>query len=310
MSVETTAPSVSVVVAIASDTVTGRPDTAYLARTLEALRQQIDPPPLEILVPHHRGLRGIEDLRRRFPEVRFLPVNLRGPTVASREHHDELRARGLQAARGEILALTEDHARPDPRWCARLLEAHRQTFAAVGGAIENEVDRPLNWAVYFCDFGRYQNPVSAGETAFASDVNVAYKRSALESVQQVWQESFCEPVVNAALAARGQKLALSPEIIVYQHRSGLRLAEALLERFIWGRSYGAARARLAGNARRLLYTLFSPALPALLLLRMAANVIRKGRCVGRFLTAFPLLVLLAVSWSCGELAGYVTGRPR
>ena len=86
--------------------------------------------------------------------------------------------------------LLEDHARPDAHWAANVVAAHRQTHAAVGGAIENGIDRALNWAVYYCDFGKYQNPVPAGETPFASDANTTYKRAELESVRSVWGDAF------------------------------------------------------------------------------------------------------------------------
>jgi hypothetical protein len=145
----------------------------------------------------HRGRAGplsrgpiSTDARRRRP-------------IGGREHHDVLRARGLAAAHGDLVGLLEVHARPDPQWCASVAAAHRQPYAAVGGAIENGVDRPLNWAVYYCDFGRYQNPVPAGETLFASDANVTYKRAALEGVRPSWQESFREVVVNRALTSLG-----------------------------------------------------------------------------------------------------------
>ena len=45
-----------------------------------------------------------------------------------------------------------------------MVVAHREYYAAIGGAIENGVDRPLNWAVYYSDFGRYQNPFQSGES--------------------------------------------------------------------------------------------------------------------------------------------------
>ncbi len=32
-------------------------------------------------------------------------------------------------------------------------QAPRTGYAAIGGAIENGINRPLNWAVYYCDFG-------------------------------------------------------------------------------------------------------------------------------------------------------------
>lgn len=306
-------PRLSVVIVEVSDTVARRTDFAHLARCLEALNGQIDPPSMEILVPYlARGYDepGIEEIKTRFPAVRLLPIEVRAAHDAAggREHHDELRARGLAAARGDLVGLLEDHARPDPHWCARAVEAHRAPYAGIGGAIENDVDRPLNWAVYFCDFYHYLNPVPAGESFRVSDANVVYKRSALEAIRPVWEESFREPEVNAALAARGERLALSPEIVLYQHRVGLELRDAIKERIIWGRSYAVIRSAGIGRGQRLLYVALSPALPALLWLRMARSVRRKGRCVGSFLRASPLIGLLTGAWSLGEAVGYVTGR--
>jgi hypothetical protein len=304
-------PLLSVVVVIVSDTTDSRSDASLLDSCLEALSQQVDAPPMEIIVPYHGNVSGIELIKAQYPDVVFIPANdlkIYTGQGGSREHHDELRARGLAAARGEIIGLLEDHARPDLNWCARMVEAHQQCYAAVGGAIENGIDRPLNWAVYFCDFGRYQNPLPAGESAFASDANVSYKRSALESIRSTWQEVFHETAVNWALTSRGEKLALSPEIIVYQNRGSLRLGNALKERFIWGRSYAATRGMLAGASKRAIYATLSPILPLVLLGRMTVNVLKKQRCLGVFLKALPLTAALTLSWSLGELMGYLTGR--
>jgi hypothetical protein len=204
--------------------------------------------------------------------------------------------------------LLEDHGIADPDWSARIVAAHRQECACVGGAIENGIDRPLNWSVYFCDFLRYQNPLPAGESEFASDANTAYKREALEAIRPVWEEVFHETKVNWALRSRGEKLVLAPEAIVLQHRKGLRLASALEERFIWGRSYAATRAGMAGLPQRAFWAAFSPLLPLLLLGRMGSTVLRKGRSTGAFLKALPLTALLLLAWSGGELTGYLTGR--
>jgi hypothetical protein len=113
--------------------------------------------------------------------------------------------------------------------------------------------------------------------------------------------------VHRALAARGLKLALSPEIVAYQHRQGLRLGAVLQEFFIWGRSYAVTRCRLLGAGGRVSYLLLSPLLPVLLCARMLRNVLRKRRCVGRFLVALPLTFLLSLSWSLGEFVGYLRG---
>jgi hypothetical protein len=268
-------PVLSVVVAIVSDTTESRSDVSHLTGCLEALAQQIDPPVMEIIVPYHSGVEGIEELKLRDTDVVLVPVDdLKTFTGqgGSREHHDELRAHGLAAARGEIIALLEDVGRPNPSWCARVVEAHQQ----------------------------------AGESLFVSDANVSYKGSALESVRPIWQRSFHEPEVNWALTSRGEKLALAPEVIVYQHRSNLRLGSALKERYIWGRSYAATRSSLVG-AKRLLYAVLTPVLPAILLFRITRNVTKKGRTTGAFIKALPLTALLTVIWSWGELIGYLTG---
>jgi hypothetical protein len=302
-----------VVVVVVSDTVGRSAGLAPLARCLEALERQSDAPETEVIVPYlprDEEARELPHLAQRFPRVHFLAVrDIPSPTGASREHHDALRSRGLAAARGEIVALLEDHARPDPRWSSRVVEAHRSPHAAIGGAIENDIDRPLNWAVYFCDFYRYLNPVPAGRADGASDANVSFKRHSLEAIRPVWHGSFHEPAVNAALNERGETLALSPDIVVVQHREELRPVEALVERFVWGRSYAATRSATATGGQRLfLVALSSPALPLLLMLRMASTVADRGRLGRPFLRALPWITLLTTSWSLGELAGYVTGR--
>jgi hypothetical protein len=306
----TDTPVLSVVVVIASDT-TSRADTSHLGPCLDSLMHQTNAPPMEILVPHHPFVDGIASMRERYPGVRFLEVSdLRTFTgcPGSREHHDELRARGVGLARGRIVALTEDHGVPAADWAACLVEGHRRPFAAVGGAIENAIDRPLNWAVFFCDFLRYQNPLPDGETAAVSDANVAYKRAALESIRPLWQEVFHETSVNRALRARGEKLTFAPGAVLYQRRHGLSFRRALQERYVWGRSYGATRARLAGAAPRLFWSVFAPGLSVLILARMTLSACKKRRTLPQFLRALPLTTALVVSWSCGELTGYWTGR--
>ena len=88
----------SVVVVIVSDTMDRRAGAGNLRVCLEALSKQIDAPPMEVIVPYHPATVGIEDLRKRFPEVIFIAVtDLRtSPGEGSREHHD---VRGLRTRR-------------------------------------------------------------------------------------------------------------------------------------------------------------------------------------------------------------------
>jgi hypothetical protein len=303
-------PVLSVVVATASDTI-NPPDSRHYATCLAALDRQSDAPTMEIIVPHPPAVAGIDALRRQHPGVRFLEVtNLRQYPARrySREHHGELISRGFALARGSLVALIEDHDVVAPDWSAHMLEAHRRPLAGVGGAIENGIGRPLNWAVYFCDFLRYQTPLPEGESARASDANVTYKRAALESIRPVWQQEYHEASVNSVLIARGEKIAFAPGAVAYQHRQGLRLGVALKERFVWGRSFGAWRCGQASTARRIFWTVFAPTLPVLLVGRMTVMAAKKRRTMGAFLKALPLTAVLVAGWAAGEMVGYITGR--
>jgi hypothetical protein len=296
----------SVVVTIASDTI-HKPSADHLRPCLEALAHQDNPPAMEVIVPHQPGFTEIDSLKTEFPAVRFLEISdLRryAGRSGSREHHNELRARGVAAAQGKIIALTEDHAVADPNWCSRIVEAHDQKVSAVGGAIENAGSGILNWAVYFREFGKYQNPVRENEMFGPSDVNVAYKRSGLASIREVWHETFEERTVNWALRASGRRVIFSPRMIVYQKRQKLDLGSAMRERWIWGRSYGTWR-HLTGFTRFRLVVI-SPILPFILVVRTTATILLiKRRNVGKFLKAFPLFVLLTIAWCGGETSAYL-----
>lgn len=303
-------PEVSIVVALIS----GR--TEDLERCLTALARQEEVAPPEILVPFDEPSRDVLRLASSFPDVRFIPlegVDTREARAgASREHHDLLRTLGLRGARGHYVILTEDHAHADPRWCANLLaalEAHPRA-ACVGGAVEWGGTSLLSYAVYLCDFGRYQNPLPDAPAVFVSDSNVCYRRDALDAIADRWQQQYQETVVHGELARAGHELRLTPRAVVWQARHGLHWSGALRERFVWGRSYAGSRVAGQPSVKRLVLTALTPALPFILSWRYFSGAWSRGQARGRLLlTALPLF-LLSASWSLGEMAGYLTGRPR
>ena len=301
-------PLLSIIVGFSSDTNAAVARADHLAECLEALTKQVDAPPMEIIVPHHEPVEGLAEVKRRFPEVHFLSAPDVVKHVGGREHHDAPRARAIAVAKGELVGLLEDHEIPDPHWAAGVVAAHRRTDAGIGGAVENGVDRALNWAVYYCDFGRYQNPVPAGEAPFASDANVTYKRAELERVRPVWEEAYREVPVNEALRSLGKTISLDPRIVVYQNRRGLTFGNALRERFSWGRSYAATRSTWLNMPKRIAYAALSPVLPPLLLFRMARRARDRNRHFAEFMRSIPYLVPLLISWSLGEMAGYLAPR--
>jgi GT2 family glycosyltransferase len=288
-----------------------------LERCLRALHSQHPTPSLEleILVPYDDPCRDVLELATRFPAVKFLRAEgldtAAARAGASREHHDTLRTLGIRAASGDVIALTEDHAHTAPTWCAEMvaaLERHPRA-AAVGGAVECDSDALLNWAVWFCDFGRYQNPLPEGRSEFVSDSNVAYRREALEKVEPVWRGDYHETAVHWAMVDAGFELCTTPKVVVWQARSGLSFAAALRERLVWARSFAGTRARMAGSPKRWIWAAASPLLPLLMTWRLAKTALARGANKARFAACLPLIVVLQTFWALGEFVGYVTADP-
>jgi hypothetical protein len=282
-----------------------------LARCLAGLAAQVGAPPFEVLVPWDTSLGDPAAVVARFPGIRIVDAGTlrtaRPVTTAAGQHelYDRRRAIGLAAARGDYVAILEDRGVPRPDWARAIVGLHQRTpAAAIGGAIENGRSETLNWAVFFCDFGRYQPPFEAGPRSYVSDVNVCYRRDALELTRDVWQEAYHEPKVHWALIRQGHRLWLSPEPVVDQHRDALKLGKLLAERRDWGRLFAAIRSSEIGTGRRLALAAGSVALPAVLFARALRDAVTKGRGPV-FLRASGSVLVLLLAWSWGEFTGYL-----
>jgi hypothetical protein len=285
----------------------------FLRRCLGALVAETKGRPVEIIVPYDSTTGGIERVAADFPQVIFVEMGvMRGEAqeslpASSHQLYDRRTAAGLQIARGEILALLEDYGVPDPDWCDQLLEAHQSPFGVIGGAVEHSGTAILNWAVYFLDFARYQQPLREGPVEYLSDVNVSYKRPVLESSREVWAERYNEVAVHWELSSNGVILWQRPQVVVREDRGALSFRKAIRERYDWGRVFGSMRTRASSSLRRYLYIGASPLIPAVMLWRTARKVLRGRRNRVELLLAFPIMVVLACAWSVGELAAYLTG---
>lgn len=286
-----------------------------LERCLRALQGQVDPPVLEVIIPFDDSVRQMEEVAARYSEFHFLNLgNLgtaRAQESASGQHElfDRRRAAGLAHAQGDLVAMLEDRGVPVPTWANRFVAAHRQDHLVIGGAIENGTDRVLSWAVYFCDFGRFQLPFEGGAADYVSDINVCYKPGALERTRELWRERFHETTVHWALQRSGVILYLTPDVVIEQIRDLPGFRQLLEERLAWGRLFAYTRGKECTLARRLAWTTVTPLLPFILFLRLIRLRIRKRVAVGSFVKALPAILVLLTAWSVGEMVGYLTGEP-
>ncbi len=284
-----------------------------LFQCLSALYVQAAEVEAELIVPFDSLTTDVLQLAENFPNVRFVESDTAGslarqsPELSRHCHYDRRRAVGLASANGAVIAMTEDHAIPASDWCKQILLAHEEIKDAgvIGGAIENKVDRPLNWAWYYSDFGRYGSPLGPQNAEYVSDVNVSYKREAIMSVKDLWETAFHETTVHWALGGNGDALILDPRLVVFQNRRSSSIGSALRERVEWGRAFAETRVGTIGKLSRWMFALGCSFLPFVLYSRAIKHMIRHERSFWFVLRISPALLLLLVFWSLGEATGYL-----
>jgi glycosyltransferase involved in cell wall biosynthesis len=253
---------------------------------------------IEIVVVDNSVDDTADIVRREFPKARLIPVD-RSKLIP------ELWGIGISESTGDYLALTTTHFVPSGTWTKEILRAHKRSHSGIGGAIENDAKAGLvSWAIYFCRYSPYMLPFAESDVSdFAAD-NASYKRRDLERVTSSMAEGFWETFVHQEMVKEGLSLIKLPEIIVY-HQNSFSFLGFMKQRFWHGRQFGAQRAGRVSTAKRAALIMASPSIPFLYLFRITRRVVTKKRNVGKLVAAFPILSLFLLSWSLGELSGYV-----
>lgn len=265
-----------------------------IVRTLEALLEQCRGREAEVIAvvsaedPTSRILAGMKGVRViEMPGRRSVP---------------ELRGEGIRAARGKLVAITEDHCLFSPGWLATMQEIHgRREVAAVGGAVENgRTGGPLDWAIYFSRYLGSMPPVGLGPVGGLPGNNACYRREVLERFASLYEAGFWEHEFNRELVASGYVLWQDPRLVVTHHKP-YRFLPYLALRYRHARCFGG---RESGGIGRVLS---APLIPALLVLRAVRTIRRKNRRQREFLLSLPVLLLCYLVWFWGELVGRLGG---
>ncbi len=276
---------------------------ALLEPTLRALDAQPERDRLEILVVETVGGETRERLRRHQPAVVLVEV-------AEKSTIPKLRYRGIQQARGELIAILEDHGEVGPDWAGQVLKAHSEgDWGAVGGAVENGQGGLVNWAAFFCEYTTYMRPIAEGPCGDLPGNNIAYRRPHLMKHARVLDEGKWESWINDRLRADGVPLRSTNRMVV-RHIKTFRLGHFLAQRFHFARSFAGMRRADQSAARRLIYGFGSLALPALLLARVTRRVMAKRRHLGKFAASLPLVATFLTIGAVGEMVGYLFGPGR
>lgn len=287
-----------------------------LRNCLLALQDQTGSQNMEVLIPYDHISMEAEACIAEFGDFKFLNLGeiIEGliPKDALELHRfwDIRRAEGMKAASGHLIGLIEDRGLPKPDWAKTMIDLHeKHGSAAVGGAVDNGIDTVWNWAVHFCDFGRYQAPLYSEAPDFLSATNVCYNTQALAAVSDLYAEYFYEPKLHHALQENGGSLLLtdSPRCIQYRPRIGT--GELAVEWYHWGRKYGLIHGGQISLPQRLMRICMATLLPFVLYLRHLRRQISKKHHLWEFFLASPLVFLIGLSWATGEFIGYIKAKP-
>jgi hypothetical protein len=102
---------------------------------------------------------------------------------------------------------------------------------------------------------------------------------------------------------------LIPAASITLRRPARPARDVIVERWHWGRIFGAARRRSLPFVNILGYAVAAPILPAVLSARIVRLAMARPVHARRLPRAIPALVVLSLVWCAGELAGELTGRP-
>lgn len=287
-------PEISVVIA----SINGWP---YLASCLAALQRQQGAIMAEVIVADCVGASVTEPLKAAYPEVRLIAFD-------QPRSVPDLRAAGMLAAQGSIIAITEDHCIPDEHWYTAISAAHaRFPEPAIGGAVDNAATRRIiDWAVYFCEYSAFISPVPAAIVHDLPGPNVSYKRSALGILADLVQDGYWETFLHWRLESQNLQLRSEPSIRVL-HRKHFEFRSFLNERFHYARAFAGTRNEFMSPLRRLIYLCGSPLLPPLMLWRIGQRVWQRQRHLPAFICALPPIFIFTLAWAAGELVGYAIG---
>lgn len=273
---------------------------------LAALADQHGSHDAQVIVADVMGEETINLIKEKYPWVKLLnfPERLTIP---------QLRSAALALSTGDIIAVIEDHCVVDDHWYEEIVKAHSnyEECVAVGGVVENgSCERLMDWAVFFCEYTPFMQPVAQGISTNITGNNVSYKRRAFQDIdglQQALNQGFWESTLHSKLLERGDKFLMEPAILVH-HKKYFGFRYFISQRFHYSRYYAGTLFGEGPLSKRVLRGAASlVAVPPLVLARMTSQILRKKRHRLKLLQAAPLLVVFTGVWAFGESVGCLFG---
>lgn len=273
----------------------------FLFHCLDSLREQAAALGAEVIVVDRCGGETLTRLEKEYSFVTIVRSELdHRPSVP------ELRMTGVTQAQGDIVAIIEEHCVAPPHWLQTILNSFRDGDVVIGGPIlSQDYGRVRDWVVYFSEYHNYLPPWPDGERYNLNGANIAYRREKLVGHQELLGSGYWEVVLHPKLAKEGLFRSVS-RMGVY-HTGPFDYGYYLVQRYLLSRVWGGMQREKVGFAKVSVYLMVAPVFPLLLLARIGIRVFKSKNHIGKFLTALPLLVPVAIAYVWGEWLGYLIG---
>jgi hypothetical protein len=224
----------------------------------------------------------------------------------------QLRLAGYRVARGEIVAVTEDHVYVEPDWVERIIDVHRRhpDAGAVGGAVLNHTDEKLvDWAAFFLTQGPFMPPLANGVAErISGPANVSYKKRVLDRLEGDEEQGVID-FLELPDALEGEALVADDSIRV-RHNQSQGLLRTSLAEFDNGRTIAGYRRRemTRGDWLRIASAPVLPAYRAVRQMRIVrGKQMQPGMTTSKMAQALPAHIWFQYCAMAGELLGYAAG---
>jgi hypothetical protein len=271
--------------------------------TLMAILDAESPPDLEVILCDGHGAGGPPETER---DPRLKVVVAPGESVFG------LRAKGVALARGEIVAITEDHCTPAPDWPREVVAAHERhpDMVGIAGAVANgSTGNPWDWANFLMTFADHMRPLPSGDTCRAPSVANGSVKRAAAGIPADPAPGWFEIGLQADLMEAGKVTRDGGPLVTHIQSQGGGWA-TLVAHFHNGRACTGIRSERPGlgavraEARRL------ASRPLLLVRELRHALAQRPPLEGKAAAGARLVPVIALAHTAGELTGLLAGPGR
>ena len=196
----------------------------------------------EIIMVDDASPQSLEPIARRFPSLSI--TYLRNETNLGPAYS---RNRGVEAARWEIIAFTDNDCLVTPDWLSRLHESIIDSPASIAGIGGRTVASGTDLFSRYYDYHKILDPwYFRGKIHYVTTANAIFKRGPLEIVggfdTSVRQAGGEDPGLCFKLQNAGYGLGYNPDAVIrHQYARGLKAFMRTFERYGYGCAGQSAR---------------------------------------------------------------------